>query len=218
MTTGVPPLDGGERLLEIDAACGATRRRRPGASSRPSRSARASSRLSMCRSFADGTFTTRTARPAPRRSSSTSGWRRDSSLERIRSEGGSASRNGNRRRAGPRTSGARSSASAGGFCTARLWTCYLNAVVYIPYRQESPAAASLLVRSALPPGSVMDAVRREVQAIDRDQPVYTIQTLEQLLAAGPLAVPHLGRHVRDSSPSSRSCCRRSASMRSWRIR
>jgi len=59
---------------------------------------------------------------------------------------------------------------------------YVNAVVYIPYRQESPAAASLLVRSALPPGSVMDGVRREVQAIDRDQPVLTIQTLEQLLA------------------------------------
>jgi predicted permease len=59
---------------------------------------------------------------------------------------------------------------------------YLNAVVYIPYRQESPAAASLLVRSSLPPGSVMDGVRREVQAIDRDQPIYTIQTLEQLLA------------------------------------
>ena len=59
---------------------------------------------------------------------------------------------------------------------------YVNAVVYIPYRQESPAAASLLVRSALPPGSVMDGVRREVQAIDPDQPIFTIQTLEQLLA------------------------------------
>ncbi len=59
---------------------------------------------------------------------------------------------------------------------------YLNAVVYIPYRQESPATASLLVRSALPAGSVMSAVRREVQAIDPDQPVVTIQTLDQLLA------------------------------------
>ena len=49
----------------------------------------------------------------------------------------------------------------------------MNAVVYIPYRQDAPAAASLLVRSALPPGSVMDAVRREVQAIDPDQPVFT---------------------------------------------
>jgi predicted permease len=59
---------------------------------------------------------------------------------------------------------------------------YLNAVVYIPYRQESPSAVSLLVRSALPPGTVMDAVRREVQAIDRDQPVLAIQTLAQVLA------------------------------------
>jgi putative ABC transport system permease protein len=59
---------------------------------------------------------------------------------------------------------------------------YVNAVVYIPYRQESPASVSLLIRSALPPGSVMDAVRREVQAIDRDQPVLSIQTLAQGLA------------------------------------
>ncbi|MPY88952.1 MAG: FtsX-like permease family protein [Luteitalea sp.] len=59
---------------------------------------------------------------------------------------------------------------------------YVNAVVYIPHRQESPAATSLLVRSPLPPGSVMDAVRREVQALDRDQPVLAIQTLAQVLA------------------------------------
>jgi putative ABC transport system permease protein len=59
---------------------------------------------------------------------------------------------------------------------------YLNAVVYVPYRQEAPSAASLMVRSALAPGSVMDAVRREVQAIDRDQPVFTIQTIDQMLA------------------------------------
>ena len=58
---------------------------------------------------------------------------------------------------------------------------YQNAVVYIPYRQESPAAASLLVRSALPPATVMEAVRREVQTIDRDQPVLAIKTLAQLL-------------------------------------
>jgi putative ABC transport system permease protein len=58
---------------------------------------------------------------------------------------------------------------------------YENAVVYAPYRQQSPAEAWLLVRTVLPPGSIMDAVRREVQAIDRDQPVYTAQTLTQLL-------------------------------------
>jgi putative ABC transport system permease protein len=60
---------------------------------------------------------------------------------------------------------------------------YENAVVYIPYRQESPGDAWLLVRSALPPSAVMDAVRREVQGLDRDQPVFTIQTLAQLMEA-----------------------------------
>jgi predicted permease len=59
---------------------------------------------------------------------------------------------------------------------------YINAVVYIPYRQESPDSASLLVRSALSPGMVMTAVRREVQSIDADQPVIGIQTLPELLA------------------------------------
>jgi putative ABC transport system permease protein len=59
---------------------------------------------------------------------------------------------------------------------------FLNAVVYVPYRDESPSAVSLLVRSGLPTGSLMDAVRREVQSIDRDQPVFTIQTMDQMLA------------------------------------
>jgi putative ABC transport system permease protein len=59
---------------------------------------------------------------------------------------------------------------------------YVNAVVYIPYRQEAPEAANLLIRSALPAESVIDAVRRQVQAIDRDQPVDTIQTVRQQLA------------------------------------
>jgi putative ABC transport system permease protein len=60
---------------------------------------------------------------------------------------------------------------------------YLNAVVYVPYRQDAPASTSLVIRSSLPPASVMDAVRREVQAIDPDQPLFTIQTVEQTMAA-----------------------------------
>jgi predicted permease len=60
---------------------------------------------------------------------------------------------------------------------------YVNAVVYIPYRQEAPRSVSLLIRSRLPPASVMAAVRREVQAVDPDQPVMPVQTLEHGLAA-----------------------------------
>jgi putative ABC transport system permease protein len=57
-----------------------------------------------------------------------------------------------------------------------------NEVVYLPYRQDPPASASLLVRSQLPPETVMNAVRQAVQSIDQDQPVFTIQTLDQMLA------------------------------------
>ena len=79
---------------------------------------------------------------------------------------------------------------------------YLNAVVYLPYRQESPSAASLLVRSGLAPGSVMDAVRREVQAIVRT----TVFTSRQWTRCDgeSLAVPRLGSCLR-SALSSRSC-------------
>ena len=59
---------------------------------------------------------------------------------------------------------------------------YENAVVYIPYRQETPAAVSLLVRSSLPSESTMNAVRGTVQAIDPDQPVHSMRTLSQVLA------------------------------------
>jgi ABC-type antimicrobial peptide transport system permease subunit len=59
---------------------------------------------------------------------------------------------------------------------------YLNAVVYLPFRQEAPAAFSAIVRSGLEPGAIMAAVGRAVQALDRDQPVLEVQTLSQILA------------------------------------
>ncbi len=57
-----------------------------------------------------------------------------------------------------------------------------TAVVYLPYRQNPPDFATLMVRSRLEPGAVMSEVRRAVQSIDQDQPVFTIQTVEQTLA------------------------------------
>jgi putative ABC transport system permease protein len=58
----------------------------------------------------------------------------------------------------------------------------MPAVVYVPYRQDPPSGLVLLVRSRLDPGSVMNAVRREVQAVDQDQPVFTVRTLDELLS------------------------------------
>jgi predicted permease len=59
---------------------------------------------------------------------------------------------------------------------------YVNAVVYLPYREAAPASASLLVRSTLPPASIMNAVRREVQALDADLPIVGLRTVADLLA------------------------------------
>jgi putative ABC transport system permease protein len=57
-----------------------------------------------------------------------------------------------------------------------------RAVAYVPYRQEPPAGAAILVRSGLEPAAIMNAVRGEVQALDPDQPVFTVQTLDEMLA------------------------------------
>jgi putative ABC transport system permease protein len=56
------------------------------------------------------------------------------------------------------------------------------AVIYIPHRQDAHPAVLVVVRSALEPGAVMRAAQREIQAIDRDQPVFMVQTIEQMLA------------------------------------
>jgi putative ABC transport system permease protein len=56
------------------------------------------------------------------------------------------------------------------------------AIVYLPYRQEAPAGVNLLVRSQLEPGSMLRAVQREVQAVDQDQPVFRVRTMDQMIA------------------------------------
>ncbi len=54
-------------------------------------------------------------------------------------------------------------------------------VVYSAYRQEPPVFAFVMVRSALPPASVMDSIRRAVSAVDPDQPVFNLRTVDQML-------------------------------------
>lgn len=59
---------------------------------------------------------------------------------------------------------------------------FRSAVVYLPFRQDTPRTSSLLIRSALPPAAVMSAVRGAVQAVDVDQPVFTIETVASVFA------------------------------------
>ena len=53
---------------------------------------------------------------------------------------------------------------------------------YVPARQEPPEGPMLVVRSRVDPTAMMNAVRREVQSLDPDQPVLTVQTVDQMMA------------------------------------
>ena len=55
------------------------------------------------------------------------------------------------------------------------------AVVYTPMRQDPSRGVVLVVRAHADPTAIMAAVRADVQTIDADQPVFTIQTMDQLL-------------------------------------
>jgi predicted permease len=54
-------------------------------------------------------------------------------------------------------------------------------VIYVPLRQDPPGFASVMVRSSVSPESLMTAVRKEVYAIDPDQPVFALRTVEYLM-------------------------------------
>jgi predicted permease len=54
-------------------------------------------------------------------------------------------------------------------------------VMYVPYRQDAPAFTSLLVRSHLDAGTIMNGTRRELAAIDPDQPVLTARTMDEMM-------------------------------------
>jgi predicted permease len=54
-------------------------------------------------------------------------------------------------------------------------------MAYLPLRQDPPGFTSVMVRSAVSPEALMTAVRKEVFAIDPDQPVFALRTLEQMM-------------------------------------
>jgi putative ABC transport system permease protein len=56
-----------------------------------------------------------------------------------------------------------------------------DAVVYVPHRQDVSGSVMLTVRSRSEPATIMRAVQREVQGIDQDQPVFTVQTVDEML-------------------------------------
>jgi putative ABC transport system permease protein len=55
--------------------------------------------------------------------------------------------------------------------------------VYVSYSQAGPTRAGLLVRTTTDPLSLVAAVRGQVQAVDRDQPIYNVDTMSAMIAA-----------------------------------
>ena len=57
----------------------------------------------------------------------------------------------------------------------------LAPVLYLPFRQHPPSGVEFIVRTRVPPATMADAIRREVQALDADLAVRSLRPLEQSL-------------------------------------
>jgi predicted permease len=56
-----------------------------------------------------------------------------------------------------------------------------DAVVYQPYRFQSPAIMNIIARSQVPPASLTSLMREAVQQVDSDLPVFNVQTMDEIL-------------------------------------
>ncbi|HEV3275225.1 MAG TPA: ABC transporter permease [Terriglobia bacterium] len=57
-----------------------------------------------------------------------------------------------------------------------------NPDIYVPFAQHPAASVDLTVRTAVPPLTVVPAIRAAVSALDREQPVNRIATMDQIVA------------------------------------
>jgi ABC-type antimicrobial peptide transport system permease subunit len=55
--------------------------------------------------------------------------------------------------------------------------------LYVPYQQSSVARTGLLARTSIDPLSLVNDVRAQIQAIDREQPIYNVKTMTEAMAA-----------------------------------
>jgi len=57
----------------------------------------------------------------------------------------------------------------------------IDPLVYLPYRQAPAGYMWVMARTSVPPGDLGTAFRREVQALDSDLPIFSLQTLAERL-------------------------------------
>jgi predicted permease len=58
----------------------------------------------------------------------------------------------------------------------------LDPLVYLPYREDPNGSAIVLARTRTVPSSVVSELRKRVQAIDENLPVYRVMTMEQVFS------------------------------------
>jgi putative ABC transport system permease protein len=54
-------------------------------------------------------------------------------------------------------------------------------VIYVPFSQHPDPGASIVVSSSLPRGALLGAIRDVAYSLDKDQPLYDIKTVDQLI-------------------------------------
>jgi putative ABC transport system permease protein len=54
--------------------------------------------------------------------------------------------------------------------------------VYVPFRQSPTSTMSLLVKSGVDPAALTSAIRGAVESIDKDQPIFAISTMKELVS------------------------------------
>ena len=57
----------------------------------------------------------------------------------------------------------------------------LEPIVYVPYRSTAPSTMSLLVRNGTDIAALVPVLRREIQAIDPNIPLYRLQTMREMI-------------------------------------
>ena len=58
-----------------------------------------------------------------------------------------------------------------------------EAFIYVSHAQVANRGMTLVVRTASDPGNMIAMVRREVSALDKDQPIFNIKTMEERISA-----------------------------------
>jgi putative ABC transport system permease protein len=57
----------------------------------------------------------------------------------------------------------------------------IDPLIYVPYRQKPQADMAIVARTRVPPGTMSNTFRREIQATDSDLPIYNLWTLPERL-------------------------------------